>query len=655
MKVKGHLYRKLKPHHKKRVENVFHKLQIKNKKSLNRKKIDSDRKKEYSTNWTKVFFISLIVGVISWNFSFFLLSAIICYIIFTKEKENNDENIDTKIKNIPDYKNEDKKYPTKNNYYKKMTETKKENINKIYGKSEIKNIEKNDTKLDTINNVDDSKDFIDSIKFHGNTQDPIDDIYLDDKNFELFSSFLYNAKKSIDIVTNRIDSKRLIELLKPLEEKNIRIRVITANITEKSLLEYYKEKNKNIELRKISKIHAKVIILDEKRILTGSSNIKSMNNFFETNIISSHKESVELAQEFFNSLWRQKSEGHILGNSKFVYTINKQEFLPECIEELIKKENKEIILFMPAGLIDRLVIKHISKLRNNNTKINLIIGNKWSSFIEEMDIDKKETMEWLSNIANKNQKDIKDFKIRCKKVNNHSKVYIFKGQKIAIVSSQNLTIGSWAASENKRNDLLESAFIIQDKNQIKKIIETIDSFGKADFESIGKIEETLKNTFSSNYTSKEEEKYGIPWQLSDTDRIIEKTKSNIRYKIKKPSKIIQGIEEDNKTSRLSEYENIGHENLNAGTKREKNYEPEIKEWKKSIDYLYMKFGDFESKKHKSKNSFVNEKSKLLVLIDKIKKCWEELLNKDDRNIIEYLKSVKKIEEKLENMEYSQIR
>lgn len=159
-------------------------------------------------------------------------------------------------------------------------------------------------------------------------------VMLDDANYNMFYSFINDVKESLLILCWRVDEKLLSEMLWPVRNKQIKVKVITKNRTNKGYLNEFKNycSNLNLELAHRNKIHAKLIIKDKQITALGSSNITDASmsktgHFLDCNMITVHKETVEDAINLFESVYHNKDYMKKIENSKLMYFYIKQKII----------------------------------------------------------------------------------------------------------------------------------------------------------------------------------------------------------------------------------------------------------------------------------------------------------------------------------------
>ena len=268
----------------------------------------------------------------------------------------------------------------------------------------------------------------------------------------------------------------------------------------------------------------------------------------DCNIVADDKATIQNAIDVFDSIYTNKDLTKNMDGSKFIYSRNNPDFIPFVLENYVKNEKEEIVLLFSCNMVDKKIIDKIIKW-NEVTPIILYVGNRWSS--SPLSVDNLQSMKWLYETSINGYKNVKVIPID---VDVHSKLYIFKGQTLALVSSLNLTIESWQS-------MMETGIFTNNEKDLKYIHDSIKSFKKS---VLAKIEsedyeetEQPESAFSGNVYEKS---IGMPWDLpeADNDWRILKTKNNIYYKLTK-----------NKAERKkSDFENFSQRT--ETTKAEKN-------------------------------------------------------------------------------------
>ena len=336
--------------------------------------------------------------------------------------------------------------------------------------------------------------------------------FLDESNYNLFYPFINSANKSLYILSWRIDERLLSELLWGLKDKSIKVIIITKNRTNKGYLNKFKDycSNLDFELTHRNKIHAKLIIKDENEIAVGSSNITNASmskgeHFLDCNTILDHKESVDDAINLFNSLYYKKDYMKKYETSKLLYSRIFESCLPFSLKKYFKEETEEIILLFSCDMVDNKIIDKIIEW-NPKIPIKLYVGDYFGN--SHLSKDNLRSMRWLYDTSISNYKNVQVIPVHS---NIHSKLYLFKNQKISFISSQNLTISSWQS-------LLETGIIDDEKKDFDYLYDSIQSLKKSnldkiEFEDLQEID-APENLFSGTTT---ESFIGIPWDLGEAN------------------------------------------------------------------------------------------------------------------------------------------
>lgn len=355
-------------------------------------------------------------------------------------------------------------------------------------------------------------------------------IILNDINYNTFHSFINGAKESLYILSWRVDEKLLAELLWSIKDKKIEVNLITKNRKSKGYLDKFKEYCSNLKIEQIhrDKIHAKFMVSDNKTLILGSSNITDASlskygGFLDCNVITDHKETVQDATNLFESLYYDKDQMKNLQNSKFMYTRHSKNCLPLSLKPYFEKETEEIVLLFSCNMVDRRIVDRIIEW-NSKTPIKIYVGDDWgtSSFSQE----NLKSMIWLFDTSNSKYKNVNVIPVNN---NIHSKLYLFKKQQVAFISSQNLTVESWQS-------LLEAGIIHDEKKDFNYLYDSIESLRKSNLSKIetDDIEKTSKpeDTYSGTI---EERSIKIPWDLPevDADWRIPRTRNQFYFKLTK--------------------------------------------------------------------------------------------------------------------------
>ena len=391
---------------------------------------------------------------------------------------------------------------------------------------------KNEIQLSFDKKQEEIKSFFESLKNKRkeNVLSYTDGTILDDTNYNLFYSFINEAKESLCILTWKIDERLLSELLWFLKDKNINIKIITKSRTNQGCLDEFEKYCSNLKLNRIhrNKIHAKLIIRDNKYLALGSSNftepsMSEAGHFLDCNTITQHKGTVQNAIDLFNSLQDNKDYTKKTQDSKLMYSRNHKDYLPFSLKPYFENEKEEIILLFSCGMVDKRIIDIIIQW-NSETPIKLYVGDTWAT--SGLSKDNLSSMKWLYETSINDYKNVSVIPI----IDDvHSKLYLFKSQETAFISSQNLTVESWQS-------LLEAVVITSDKKDIEYLLDSIKSFKKSHLDKIESedLEETSKpeSTFSG---SKYEESISIPWELPEANEKcrIPRTRGQSYFKLVK--------------------------------------------------------------------------------------------------------------------------
>lgn len=192
-------------------------------------------------------------------------------------------------------------------------------------------------------------------------------------------------------------------------------------------------------IKRCSYLHAKFCIIDKNLILIGSSNItlgslgdeKGAFGNLESDLLTKKKEIINSAEILFHMLWNEGSNIEPLKNDSGF--ISSAYGIPLQIKDLIRKAEKRITIIVPSffqmktNLIT--IPTYIRKL-NSNVQLTIITSHRvreqyYDGLKEIQEFDKTEVILVKDQI--------------------HAKVYLFD-EKIALISSVNLTFNSWITS-----------------------------------------------------------------------------------------------------------------------------------------------------------------------------------------------------------------
>ncbi|GEM_PF-6498093 len=363
------------------------------------------------------------------------------------------------------------------------------------------------------------------------SSEPSNGVTINDANYDLVFPFINSTTNSLRIITWRVDEKLMSEILWPLRDKNIDIKIITNSRVKRGYLDVFRKKwcsDLKIDVIHRKKSHAKYIIRDGKSMLLGSSNFTdasmSKNGFMlDCNIIVDDGATIQHAIDVFDSIYFNKDLTKDIKNSKFTYSRNEHDFLPFVLENYVRNESKEIVLLFSCNMVDKKIIDRIIKW-NRVTPISLYVGNRWPS--SQISLDNLQSMKWLYGSSINGYENVKVIAID---MDVHSKLYIFKGQNLALVSSQNLTVESWQS-------MMETGIFTDNSEDLRYIHDTIRSFRRS---ALTKIEsedydeaEKPESAFSGSF---DEKSIGMPWDLPEADdkwKIL-KPKNYVYYKLAK--------------------------------------------------------------------------------------------------------------------------
>ncbi|MBU0478183.1 ankyrin repeat domain-containing protein [bacterium] len=277
-------------------------------------------------------------------------------------------------------------------------------------------------------------------------------LYIGNDHWKLLLSFLSTATKSIRIITGSIAYDALSLILSHVQN-GVSIKIATGRMKD------YEEISQRIGVKSIKsfkRLHAKLCVVDGKRMLIGSSNItkgslgddQGRYGSLEANIIVDDSSIVESGKHLFNIIWNRKSDIDLLKIDNGF--ISSAYGIPFKIKELIQRAKKEIVIIIPplfgkSTSRYKSIPKYIKDL-NPDVKIKIITSHRINEYYED---------------AFNEIKTFDNTKIILAENRIHAKIYIFDWQ-TAIISSVNLEYPQWVSS-------LESG-IITANNEILEIV-----------------------------------------------------------------------------------------------------------------------------------------------------------------------------------------
>jgi hypothetical protein len=343
--------------------------------------------------------------------------------------------------------------------------------------------------------------------------DPPAEPYLSDENFTLFSQFIGNTKRRLDILTHVADGKVLSELLWPLRDKAVHVRLVTSRVKKWQYIAQFSEYCSALKLEPIVKrkwSHAKLLIRDNKRVLVGSSNLDDASLskggfFYEANVISQDESALSTAREVFESVLTCKDRRTGEAHGPLVYTGPvRKEFLPLCLRKYFENEPEEIVIAVGAGLIDWKVVDRL-KGWAGKTPVRIIT----SSDLPRGPI-REDRLHTLQKLVQYARMPTANFRVEPKQKTIHAKVYLFKGQGITAITSQNLTIDSWQHS-------FETGYILKDTQKTTQIAKALDGIAGGQMpEIVNDLELADAPDFTWAGTAAEK-KARLPWPLPYED------------------------------------------------------------------------------------------------------------------------------------------
>ena len=255
---------------------------------------------------------------------------------------------------------------------------------------------------------------------------------------KLFSKAISGADRSVKILTFAISFKGVENVFQDINAIDAVTIVTNRRRDTERIKQFLIEKGiRSVEIKRCKNLHAKVCIIDENKVIIGSSNLTakslgfSSNSNIEANILSENRNVIEKSLNLFNSLFNRNAglTKEEYKNEDFLSSISG---IPTRIVKLMKNSN-EILIILPSMI--RRDMFGIFKMINDNAKIKVMVHWPRTSSIEF-----KTGLKALRAMKNKNH--ISLIPVR---ENIHAKVYIFKnnGEKIAFISSLNMTESSW--------------------------------------------------------------------------------------------------------------------------------------------------------------------------------------------------------------------
>jgi len=141
---------------------------------------------------------------------------------------------------------------------------------------------------------------------------------------KLIEPLLASARNKVWISTPYISDYYVKDLIRNLADKGVEIKILTSPIAETEENKYHQKaleelnkltKNfKNVKVKILENLHAKIYIIDEKYVITGSANLtlKGMKYNIENVIIKMDKKSIKEFKKHFEEKWNKGVELHKL-------------------------------------------------------------------------------------------------------------------------------------------------------------------------------------------------------------------------------------------------------------------------------------------------------------------------------------------------------
>jgi len=353
-------------------------------------------------------------------------------------------------------------------------------------------------------------------------------VYLTDQNWPNFYNFIANTRKTLDILTNVITVKAILETLEPLKNQSIRVRILTRRIRkeEKEKLREFESENRiNIEIHRCPKLHAKVYIRDDSSVIVGSPNYshtslgsEERGGYFEAYYKTDDLAIVKSTRSLFDSIYKGKDL--LIENPRFLTSKKGPNGIPSKIIRLVKNEKRGITVLMSSGLVEW---EMLNSFIDFNRKVNYKLVIDWPKEATSLVKDN------LANVINISEQN-PNIKLATKRRSIHAKLYVFEGQKKAFVSSMNLTRGSWI-------HVLEAGVLLDDKEELSEIMDSINSLEDKEIEDIITKEDEMSEESGKDFeylVSTPSESKLIPFELDG-----ERWKGFFYNQIKKFRKLIK--------------------------------------------------------------------------------------------------------------------
>ncbi len=280
-------------------------------------------------------------------------------------------------------------------------------------------------------------------------------VYIGNDQWKIFLSFISSATKDIKILTGSI-SYDALSLIFSRIQKDVTVKIITGRGRDYEKIFKMKAIGGKENIKRCKRLHAKLCIIDGKRMLIGSSNITKSSlgdnlgryGFLEADAIVENSHIIKNGEDLFDILWNEKGNIDLL--QRDTDFISSAYGVPLKIKELVQNAKEEIVIIVPplfrrSTSNFKSIAKYIRDLKPD-IKMKIITSHR----INEQYIDGLEEIQKFDNTE-----------IRLVRDRIHAKIYIFDW-KTAIISSVNLYFPQWVSS-------LESGIIITNNEIIERI------------------------------------------------------------------------------------------------------------------------------------------------------------------------------------------
>ena len=283
------------------------------------------------------------------------------------------------------------------------------------------------------------------------------------RGYLLFKSIIEETGHSVKILTNRIKLDTIRTIFINCKE-GIKVEIITNVVVGDTLQikEFFKQKNISLSLIKCKRLHAKLLISDDRVVLIGSSNLTRSSlggidddaSMTEVNVVTTEKDIVQRANELFEIIRDQKANSSLskeISNNDLMSSVNG---FPSKMERLMRNA-KKVTIIVPS-LIHKSVLGALRMMAHENQLEIITNWPKSSSKSNRMGLGLLRSLLY--------KRDIKFIPLS-ERERIHAKVYVFtmaNEKKIVAITSANLTHDSWHRS-------VEVGFLTEDKEIIRDI------------------------------------------------------------------------------------------------------------------------------------------------------------------------------------------